>query len=99
MSPTLGQVTPNLLPYVAAVLAIGIFIFDTLSPLQFAVAVLYVVVVLIAGTYYHRRGVLFAAAACGVLTVLSFLLEHGFALAGTAPLRCVVSLAAISITT
>jgi class 3 adenylate cyclase len=88
-----------LLPFTAGTLAIGIFIFDTLSPLQFAVAVLYVVVVLIAGTYYQRRGVLSAAAACGVLTVLSFLLEHRFPLEGTAPLRAIVSLAAISITT
>ena len=39
--------TPRLplLPLAAAALAIGIFIFDTISPLQFAVAVLYVVVV------------------------------------------------------
>jgi len=50
-----------LLPFVAGALAIGIFIFDTVSPLQFAVAVLYVVVALIAATYYQRRAVLIAA--------------------------------------
>ena len=88
-----------LLPLAAAALAIGIFIFDTLSPLQFAVAVLYVVVVFMAATYYQRRGVVLAAAACGVLTVLSYLLAHGFTLQGTAPDRSLVSLAAIGITT
>jgi hypothetical protein len=61
-----------LLPSVAGLLAIGIFIFDTLSPLQFAVAVLYVVVVLIAATRYQRRGVLIAASGCAALTVLRF---------------------------
>ena len=88
-----------LLPLAAAALAIGIFIFDTLSPLQFAVAVLYVVVVFMAATYYQRRGVVLAAGACGVLTVLSYLLAHGFTLEGTAPDRSLVSLAAIGITT
>jgi len=88
-----------LLPSVAGLLAIGIFIFDTFSPLQFAVAVLYVVVVLIAATRYQRRGVLIAASGCAALTVLSFLLVHGFKIAGTAPLRSIMSLAAICITT
>ena len=88
-----------LLPLAAAALAIGIFIFDTLSPLQFAVAVLYVVVVFMAAAYYQRRGVVLAAGVCSVLTVLSYLLAHGFTLEGTAPDRSLVSLAAIGITT
>lgn len=88
-----------LLPFVAGALAIGIFIFDTVSPLQFAVAVLYVVVVLIAATYYQRRAVLIAAGGCAALTILSFLLVHGFKIAGTAPYRSLMSLAAIGITT
>ena len=93
--------TPRLplLPLAAAALAIGIFIFDTLSPMQFAVAVLYVVVVFMAATYYQRWGVVLAAGACSVLTVLSYLLAHGFTLQGTAPDRSLVSLAAIGITT
>ena len=62
------------------------------------VAVLYVVVVLIAASYFRKRGVLLAAIACAVLTVGSFLLDHGFRLDGTAAFRCVVSLAAIVIT-
>jgi len=76
-----------LLPSVAGLLAIGIFIFDTFSPLQFAVAVLYVVVVLIAATRYQRRGVLIAASGCAALTVLSLasLKSCEFALALSRP--------------
>jgi class 3 adenylate cyclase len=90
---------PSLLPLLIGVPALGIFVFDTLSPLHFAVAVLYAVVVLIAATYYRRRGVLMTAGACVALTVLSFHLAHGWYLTGTAPIRCIMSLAAISITT
>jgi adenylate cyclase len=89
----------SLLPFAAGALAIGIFIFDTVSPLQFAVAVLYVVVVFMAATYDQRRGVLIAAGACTVLTVVSYLLAHGMTFEGTAPNRSLVSLAAIGITT
>lgn len=87
-----------LLPFAAGALAVGIFIFDTFSPLQFAVAVLYVVVVLIAATRYQRRAVLIAAVGCSALTILSFLLVHGFNIAGTAPYRSLMSLAAVGIT-
>jgi len=96
---TRPTISSALAPLVAAALALGIFIFDTLSPLQFAVAVLYVVVVLIAATYLQRRSVLIAATACGALTVLSYLLAHGPRLEGTAPDRSIISLAAIGITT
>ncbi len=41
----------------ATALAGGIFLIDTLSSLQFAVASLYVIVVLIAAHDLHRRGV------------------------------------------
>jgi len=83
----------------ASVLAIGIFVFDTISPLQVAVAVLYVVVVLIAASGFGRQGVLIAAVACVALTGGSYLLAHGLAFKGTAPMRSVMSLAAIGITT
>ena len=88
-----------LIAFLAAALAIGIFIFDTVSPLQFAVAVLYVVVVSIAATYLGRRGVLIAAGACIALTVLSYLWVHGYQFEGTATFRSIMSLAAIGITT
>jgi class 3 adenylate cyclase len=86
-------------PLVAATIGIGIFIFDTVSPLHFAVAVLYVIVILVVATYHQRRGVLVAAAACGALTALSYFLSHGFEFHDTAPVRSIISLAAIGITT
>src|SRR5258706_6249739 len=86
-------------PIIAGALAIGIFVFDTMSPLQFAVAVLYVVVVLIVATRFGRRSVVIAAIGCAVLTIASYLLVHGPVYRGTAPIRCLMSLAAIGITT
>jgi class 3 adenylate cyclase len=85
--------------FFASALATGIFILDTVSPLQFAVAVLYVVVVVAAAMVLERRGVLLTAAVCCVLTILSYFIAHGTRFEGTAPLRSLVSLAAISITT
>src|SRR5262245_1458004 len=67
----------SLLPLLIGAPALGIFAFDTLSPLHFAVAVLYAVVVLLAATYCRRRGILMTAAACAALTLLSFWLTHG----------------------
>jgi class 3 adenylate cyclase len=90
----------SILPrFLAFVLAVGVFVFDTLSPLQFAVAVLYAVVVLIAASCLDRRDVLIAATGCASLTLLSLLLVHGLRFRDTAPIRAIVSLAAIGITT
>jgi PAS domain S-box-containing protein len=93
-----GFAASFILPVTAGVFAIGIFIVDTITPLDIAVAVLYVIVVLVAGAYFQRRGVLLVSTGCLALTVLSYLLSHGFS-TETALLRCLVSLAAIAITT
>src|SRR5713226_5891002 len=84
---------------VAAALAGGIFLIDTLSSLQFAVAFLYVIVVLIAAHDLHRRGVVITGVTCAFLTVFSYVLVHGFVVDGTAPLRSAVSLVSILIVT
>lgn len=76
-----------------------VFIIDTLSPYEFAVAVLYVFVLLIAAAYLDRRSVLVSAAGCSALIILSFILVHFPALQYTAILRAAVGLAAIGITT
>jgi class 3 adenylate cyclase len=89
--------TPSL--FVAAALASAIFLIDTLSSLQFAVASLYVIVVLIAAHDLDRQGAVITGAACALLTVLSYVLVHGFAVDGAAPLRSAVSLISILITT
>jgi adenylate cyclase len=84
---------------VAAVLAGGIFLIDTLSSLQFAVASLYVIVVLIAARDLHGRGVVITGVVCAILTVVSHVLIHGFVIKGAAPLRSAVSLVSILIAT
>jgi adenylate cyclase len=84
---------------VAAALAGGIFLIDTLTSLQFAVASLYVIVVLIAAYDLYRRGVVVTGVTCAFLTVYSYVLVHGVAVDGTAPLRFAVSLVSILITT
>ena len=83
----------------ASALAGGIFLADTLSSLQFAVASLYVIVVLLAAHHPDRRAVVVASAACVMLTILSYVLMHGFAAERAAPLRCGVSLVSLLITT
>jgi len=65
------------LPVTAIAFAAAIFIIDTFTPLGIAVAALYVVVVLMAGRFLERRGVLIVAFSCIALTVLSYLIQHG----------------------
>ena len=83
----------------AAVLAIGIFLVDTLSSLQFAVASLYVVVVLVAAQDLDRGGAVIVGIVCALLTILSYILTHGFVPNGIAALRSSVSLIALLVTT
>ena len=90
--------TSPVLPIAAVAFAIAIFVVDTFTLLDIAIAVLYVVVVLITANVFQRRGVLVVSAGCLVLTVSSFLLSHGLN-ANTALARCAVSLSAIVITT
>lgn len=81
----------------AAVLAFGIFLFDTLSPLEGAVAVLYVLVVLLAAGTDRRGDILVAAAAGLILTIAAYVDTHGLKQAGAPALRALVSLAATTI--
>jgi class 3 adenylate cyclase len=83
----------------ATAVAGGIFLTDTLSSLQFAVASLYVIVVLLAAHRRDRRAVVITSAACALLTILSYVLMHGFAAERAAPLRCGVSLVLLLTTT
>jgi class 3 adenylate cyclase len=83
----------------AAALAISIFLIDTLTSLHFAIASLYVIVVLIAAHDLHRRGIIITGVACALFTVLSYVLIHGLKADGAAPLRFAVSLVSILIAT
>lgn len=81
----------------AGLLALAIFLLDTLTPTSGAVAVLHGAVVLAAARWCRRRELLAIAAGCALLTVLSYLISHGLT-DGEALLRALVSLAAIGIT-
>jgi maltodextrin utilization protein YvdJ len=58
----------SVLPAALAALAIGIFIIDTLTDLEIAVAVFYVAVVLISVGIFRKRGVMLVSAGCIGLT-------------------------------
>ena len=62
------------LPLLTIILASSIFFADTLTNAEIAVAVLYVAVVLMSARFCDQRGVLFVAAGCLILTILSYLL-------------------------
>ena len=60
-----APVRPSLLlPSLAAIVAIGIFVVDTVTPLDIAIAVLYVAVVLLAMDFAGRNGILIVAGGC-----------------------------------
>jgi len=85
------------LPMVTAALAIVIFIADTVTDLEIAIAVFYVAVVLISVSFCHTRGVVLVSIGCIGLTVLSyFLTSNGSPHSGLANLA--ISLTAIGAT-
>ncbi|WP_083444665.1 sensor histidine kinase [Herbaspirillum rhizosphaerae] len=87
-----------LLPITAGILTVTIFAIDALTPLDIAIAVLYVVVVLLSVAAWPRRGVVAMTSLCIVLTVVAYATSHGLAIYDAALARCLVSLAAIAIT-
>jgi signal transduction histidine kinase len=76
-----------------------IFILDTFTPLDVAIAVLYVVVVLLSASVWERRGVLWTCGACLLATLLSYVVTHLQVFSVAAVGRMVVSMSAIGITT
>ncbi|HUK83533.1 MAG TPA: PAS domain-containing protein, partial [Verrucomicrobiae bacterium] len=88
-----------MLAIATAVFAVGIFVADTLTHLTIAVAVLYVVVVLMASRFCQARGVLLVSVGCVSLTMLSAFVSRpaGEALPGL--LNTFLSILAIGLTT
>jgi two-component system sensor kinase FixL len=85
----------------AAIIAAVVFLLDALTSLDIAIAVLYVLVVLLSLNFATQTGLILIGAGCIGLTVLGFMISHGEglpALEGSMG-RCFVSLAAIGITT
>ncbi|KYH01443.1 PAS domain-containing sensor histidine kinase [Bradyrhizobium sp. DOA1] len=83
----------------SAMLAVAVFLIDVLTPLEGAVAVLYVVAILLAARTNRRNDIVVAASGCAVLTITAYLLSHDLQHIASPALRAVVSLAAITITT
>ena len=93
-----GQQGSYILPIATLVLAIAIFTGDSLTDLEIAAPVLYVVVVLMSVRFCDRRGVILVSLGCMTLTVLSyFLAATGLKQAGL--INTAISLLAVGLTT
>jgi two-component system, LuxR family, sensor kinase FixL len=89
----------QLYPVLTLAAAAAIFIVDTFTPLNIAIAVLYVAVIMISANFLSRDGLIAIAALCVFLTIISFAIVHGTDFESGALVRCLVSLSAISVTT
>lgn len=92
---------PNsrMLSIIAGVLALAIFVVDALTPLDIAIAVLYVVVVLLVASTGSRAATITASAICACLTVLGYFISSVPTGGGAQLGRCLVSLLANSTAT
>lgn len=97
-SLTAEPFAPGTRRIVAALLAAAIFGIDTFTALGSAVAVLYVLVLIIIGEGGSRRAILAATAICASLTLFSFSYMHGLHGQLDATLRLLFSLAALTAT-
>ena len=87
-----------LLSILLVAVTIMIFVVDTFTDLDVAIAVMYVVVVLLSASVWKRRGVILTTIACLMLTLIAYGVIHSSIFSGPASGRLVVSLAAIGIT-
>ncbi|RZA35947.1 MAG: PAS domain S-box protein [Lysobacteraceae bacterium] len=92
------QAQSSLVRAMAGLLTVGIFLIDTLSTLEGAVAVLYVVAVLLVARTGRRGDIIAVAVAAIGLTIVAYVATHGLNHVGSQTLRALVSLAAIVIT-
>jgi len=98
-SPTPVVVTPRVLPIAVAAVAIAIFVFDSVTPVETTAGVLYGAVVLMAVRFFRPRGVVIAAVGCTALTVLSHFLSPGDPWASTPLINRFLGVSAIGATT
>lgn len=87
------------LPVATATLATGVFIADTVTRVEFAVAVLYVAVVLLSARFCKPPGVAMIAAGCAALTILSYVITRNTGPAIEGIVNALISLGAIAIIT
>jgi PAS domain S-box-containing protein len=83
---------------IGAAIAIGVFILDTITPIETALAVLYVGVVLLSARFLQKRGVVLVSLGLMALTGLSYLLSEDAGSPGIALSNCLLSLVAIGVT-
>jgi PAS domain S-box-containing protein len=93
-----GNAASVALPVATAVVAIAIFIADTVTDVDIAYAVLYVVVVLMAARFLSARGVMLVTAGCVGLTVVSYLLTATTGRPFEGIVNALISLGAILLT-
>ena len=100
--PGLGRIGPRRRHWhrlLALLLGAAVFVVDTFTDVTGAIAVLYVLVMLLASDAFSRRGLILLTLACAGLAVLSFFISHGDGADVSAVIRCGIALAAIGITT
>jgi PAS domain S-box-containing protein len=97
IEPALRALPLNADIWGAGILAIAIFLVDTFSPLQTAVAVFYVAAILLIANS-RPQYVFVTSCICATLTIVSYLISHGLSEPGAPFIRAVVSLSAIGIT-
>jgi PAS domain S-box-containing protein len=97
IAPT--KVRSRALAAVGAAIAIGIFILDTTTPREIALPVLYVGVVLLSARFLRKRGVVLVSLGLMALTGVSYSLSAHDGSPDIALLNCLLSLAAIGVTT
>ncbi len=85
----------RLLQVAGMFLAAVLFVIDTFTHVEGAIAVLYVLVMLMLSGTLGQRGICTVSAGCAFLTIVSFLISHGFVADLPTGLRLGVCLAAI----
>jgi PAS domain S-box-containing protein len=85
------------LALIGAAIAIGVFILDTITPRETALAVLYVGVVLLSARFLQKRGVVLVSLGLMALTGLSYLLSEHDESPGIGLSNCLLSLVAIGV--
>jgi C4-dicarboxylate-specific signal transduction histidine kinase len=93
--PTRRTAASSILLVAGILIAAAIFVADTITRLEIAVAVLYVAVILIAVRVFERRGVLVVALGCVGLTILSYFLSREELSRSTGFVNCGISISAI----
>lgn len=83
----------------ACFFGLGIFLFDLISPLGAAIAVLYILVLLIVARTGDRRDIIIAGTISLAATTIAYVASHWGEPLGAAAVRALVSLAAISVAT